>query len=149
MFNGVNLTGFTDMAKRLEKLAKEDATKAGIAANRAGATVLRKGVQKGAPDSPRTTEGEIRTRRTKGGGTRKEVHHKIKNWVRVKKTKGTSPTTVQNAVTIYAYTATYVEFGSIHNAPDPFFKRAIDTSKQAIIDAMAKMLNKQLIKRGV
>jgi HK97 gp10 family phage protein len=140
--------GFADLQKRLDKLAKEDATKAGQAANRAGATVLRKAVIRAAPDGP-SPEGEVRTRRTKGGATRKEVHHKIKNWVRVKKTKSMSTTEVQNSVSIYAYTATFVEFGSIHNAPNAFFQRAIDNSGQAIIDAMAKMLNRQLIRRGV
>lgn len=42
-----------------------------------------------------------------------------------------------------------VEFGSIHNQPNPFMLRALESSKDEIIAAIAKALNKGLIKRGV
>lgn len=145
----VNLRGFSDLQRRLESLSKEEATKAGQSANRAGATVLRKKVIEVAPNSPKTTEGEIRTRRNKGGTTRQEVHNKIVNSVRVRKTKAEKPGEVRNAVTIVgAYHATFVEFGSIHNTADPFMLRALESSEQSIMDAISKVLNKQLIKRG-
>jgi len=145
----VNLTGFADLQRRLERLSKEEATKAGQAANRAGAVVVRKAAIQEAPDSPKTTEGEVRTRHNKGGSTRREVHHKIKNWIKVKKTRSTSATEVQNTVAIFAYQSLFVQFGSIHNAADPFFQRAVDNNKQSIIEAMAKVLNRQLVRRGV
>ncbi|KQO06906.1 HK97-gp10 family putative phage morphogenesis protein [Sphingomonas sp. Leaf242] len=144
-----NMSGLAALQKRLESLSKEEATKAGQIANRAGAAVLRKEVIKTAPNSPKTTEGEIRTRHTKGGGTRKETHHKIVNSVKVKKTKGSKATEVHNAVTIFgAYHATFVEFGSIRNTADPFMLRALNASQGSIIETISKVLNKQLVKRG-
>ncbi len=144
-----NVTGTAALQRRLEQLSKEEATKAGQIANRAGAAVLRKEVIKEAPNSPKTTEGETRTRHNKNGSTRQETHHKIVNSVKVKKTKSTSTTQVHNAVSIGgAYHASFVEFGSIRNTANPFMMRTLQTSQQPIIDTIAKVLNKQLIKRG-
>lgn len=146
----VNLSGFAQLQARLQALSKEEATKAGKIANRAGAAVLRKQTIKDAPRSSKTTEGEIRTRHNKDGSTRQEVHGKIANHVVVKKTKSPSSTEVHNAVAINgAYHAVFVEFGSIHNAANPFMLKALTTSQQSVIDAISKVLNKQLIKRGV
>lgn len=147
---GVNLRGFSDLQRRLEALSKEEATKAGQTANRAGAAVLRKKVIATAPNSPKTTEGETRTRHNKGGTTRQETHGKIVNNVVVRKTKNSTPTQVNNAVSIKsaAYHASFVEFGSIHNTADPFMLRALEANEQSIMDAISKVLNKQLIKRG-
>lgn len=146
---GVNLRGFSDLQRRLETLSKEEATKAGQIANRAGAAVLRKKVIESAPNSPKTTEGETRTRHNKGGTTRQETHHKIVNSVKVKKLKAGQAGEVKNAVTIVgAYHASFVEFGSIHNTADPFMLRALKANEQSIMDAISKVLNKQLIKRG-
>lgn len=144
-----NMRGLNALQRRLESLSKEEATRAGQIANRAGAAVLRKKVMETAPNSPKTTEGEVRTRHNKGGTTRPEKHRKIVNNVKVKKTKSTDPTQVHNAVAIVgAYHASYVEFGSIHNTANPFMVRALESSQQSIIDAIAKVLNKQLVKRG-
>jgi HK97 gp10 family phage protein len=144
-----NMRGLAALQKRLENLSKEEATKAGQVANRAGAAVLRKEVIKTAPNSPKTKEGEVRTRHNKDGSTRKETHHKIVNSVKVKKTKGAKTTEVNNAVTINgAYHASFVEFGSIRNTADPFMLRALNASQDTIIETIAKVLNKQLVKRG-
>lgn len=144
------MRGLAALQKRLEQLSKEEATKAGQIANRAGAATLRKEVIKQAPNSPKTTEGEQRTRHNKGGTTRQEAHGKIVNHVKVKKTKSTDPTQVKNAVTIgsKAYHSSFVEFGSIRNTADPFMLRALQIAQQSIIDTIAKVLNKQLIKRN-
>lgn len=144
-----NLRGLNALQRRLESLSKEEATKAGQIANRAGAARLRKEVIKTAPNSPKTTEGETRTRHNKDGSTRQETHHKIVNSVRLKKTKSTTPTQVHNAVTIVgAYHSSFVEFGSIRNSADPFMLRALSTANDDIIETISKVLNKQLIKRG-
>lgn len=143
----VNLHGFSQLSQRLSRLAKEDATKAGQVANRAGATVLRKAVVNEAPVSQKTTEGETRNR-----GTRTETHGKIKNNVIVRKTKSaTTSTQVQNSVGVKknAYHASFVQFGSIHNSADPFMLRALQSNEQPIIDAIGRSLNKQLVRRGI
>lgn len=143
------MRGLNALQRRLETLAKDEATKAGQSANRSGAAVLRKEVIKAAPNSPKTTEGETRNRHNKGGSTRQEVHNKIVNSIKVRKIKTSEPGAVKNAVTIVgAYHSVFVEFGSIHNTADPFMLRALDSSQQSIIDAISKALNKQLIKRG-
>jgi HK97 gp10 family phage protein len=143
-----NLSGFAQLQARLNQLSKEEATKAGQIANRAGAAVLRKKAMEGAPVS-NVAEGTQITRHNKSGTTRVEKHRKIINWIKVKKTKSDSPTKVQNTVSVGAYQASFVEHGSIHNAPNPFFRRAFEAHNQEIIDAMAKVLNRQLVKRGV
>lgn len=141
--------GLNALQRRLESLAKDEATKAGQIANRAGAAILRKEVIKTAPNSPKTTEGEVRFRHNKGGSARTETHNKIVNSVKVRKIKASEAGQVKNAVTIVgAYHSIFVEFGSIRNSADPFMLRALDNSQQSIIDAVSKVLNKQLIKRG-
>ena len=146
-----DMRGLKALQRRLESLSKEEATKAGQIANRAGAAVLRKEVIKTAPNSPKTKEGEVRTRHNKGGTTRQETHGKIVNNVKVKKTKSSDPTQVHNAVTIgsKAYHASFEQFGSIHNTANPFMLGALEASQQSIIETIAKVLNKQLVKRGV
>lgn len=79
-------SGFAQLEQRLKQLSREDATKAGQSANRAGAAVLKKAVEKEAPVS-NVAEGTKITRHTKGGKTREETHHKIKNNVKIKKSK--------------------------------------------------------------
>lgn len=147
----VNLRGFNQLQQRLARLSKEEATKAGQIANRAGATAYAKEARKIAPASSKTTEGEVRTRHNKGGTTRTEVHGKLRNHIKVRKTKSTSVTQVHNAIGLdgFAYHGTFVEFGSIHNSANPFMFRALTSNQQTIIDAIAKSLQKQLIKRGV
>lgn len=146
-----NMKGLAAFQQRIEQLSKQEATKAGQVANRAGAAILKKEIIKTAPNSPKTTEGEKRTRHNKGGTTREETHGKIVNHVGIKKTKSNDPTKVQNSVFIdgKAYHASFVEFGSINNAADPFMLEALRSAQQPIIDTLAKVLNKRLIKAGV
>lgn len=143
-----NLQGFAQLQQRMNQLSKAEATKAGQIANRAGAAVIAKKAKASAPVS-NVAEGAAITRNTKGGSTRTEKHRKIQNWIKVRKTKGDTPTQVHNAVSVEAYQAQFVEFGSIRQAPNPFVRTAFESNNQEIIDAMAKVLNRQLVKRGV
>lgn len=144
-----NLSGFRQLEARMASLSKAEATKAGQIANRAGASVLAKKIRDTAPDGP-LAEGASVNRVRKGGQVVTETHHKIKNWIKIKKTKSDSTDKVQNSVYVAkGYHAAFVEFGSIHNAPNPFFRTAFEQNKQAIVDAMKRVLERQLIKRGV
>lgn len=143
-----NLQGFAQLQQRMNQLSKAEATKAGQIANRAGAAVIAKKAKANAPVS-NVAEGATITRNNKGGSTRTEKHRKIQNWIKVRKTKGDTPTQVHNAVSVEAYQSQWVEFGSIRNAPKPFLRTAFESNNQEIIDAMAKVLNRQLVKRGV
>lgn len=146
-----NVRGLAELNRAFEKISKQEATKAGQVANRAGAAVYRKAVIKAAPNSPVTTEGQKRTRKNKGGTKREEIHGKIVNNVYVRKTRSSVPTQVHNEVFIggKAYHANFVMWGSIHNTADPFMLDALKSSEEPLIATMAKVLNKQLIKRGV
>lgn len=140
-------SGFQALERRLQQLSREDATKAGQSANRAGAVVLRKAVEAEAPVS-NVAEGTVITRHNKNGSTRTETHEKIKNHVKVKKQRAAEGR-VENLVYISgAYHAVFVERGSIHNAPNPFMLKALEGHKDEIVAAMAKALNKGLIRRG-
>jgi HK97 gp10 family phage protein len=144
----VQMKGFAELQARLEQLATTDATKAGQSAVRSGATVALKSIKSEAPVSD-VPEGATHNRHRKDGSAVEEAHHKIANNLKIKKTR--TPNQHQVAVTIGvgpAYQASLVEFGSIHNKPDPFMLRGIANAIQEIIDQMGKALNKQLIKRG-
>lgn len=144
-----NLRGLADLNKRLSALPKDVATKLGQSANRAGAAVLAKKAKALAPVGP-VAEGAEVTRKRKSGAVVKEKHHKIKNSIKVKKTKNVSQTRVQNTVTTgQAYQASFVEFGSIHNAPNPFMKNAFEQNKDEIVATMAAALVKGLTRKGV
>lgn len=144
---GGSMSGFKELERRLQTLAKEDATKAGQSANRAGAVVLKKRIEAEAPVSD-VAEGATITRHNKDGSTRSETHHKIKNSIRIKKVRAEEGR-VENAVgTGQAYHSVFEEFGSIHNAPNPFMSRALEGGKDDMMAAIAKALNKQLIRRG-
>ena len=111
-------SGFRQLEQRLNQLSREDATKAGQAANRAGAAVLKKEIEKEAPVS-NVAEGATITRRNKSGTTRQETHHKISKNVKIKKQRVDTDGRVENLVHIAkGYHAHMVEFGSIHNQPD-------------------------------
>ena len=140
-------SGFQQLERRLQALSREDATKAGQSANRAGAAVLKKKIEETAPVS-NVAEGATITRRNKDGSTRQETHHKISQNVKIKKVRS-GEGTVENLVFISkAYHATFVEFGSIHNAPTPFMLNALEGNKDDIIEAMRKSLNRNLVRRG-
>jgi len=141
-------SGFKQLEQRLNKLSREDATKAGQSASRAGAVVVQKAAIKEAPVS-QVAEGKQITRHNKGGTTRQETHHKISKNIKVKKGKAPEGR-VENLVTVAkGYHASMVNFGSIHNQPNPFMLRALEASKDDYIAAVAKALNKALIRRGV
>lgn len=144
-----NLSGFKQLEQRLMSLSREDATKAGQSANRAGAAYAAKKIKAKAPVGP-DAEGSKRTRTTKSGKTREEVHHKIVNSIKVKKVRTDRDGKVENAIsTTAAYQASFVEFGSIHQPPNPFMRSTFEAEENAILDVMAKALAKNLLRRGV
>lgn len=143
------LTGFKELDARLKLLSSDIATKVGQQADRAGAVVLAKAVEAAAPDS-RLEEGHPMRQGRKGGGTREYPHSKIKNNVKVRKTRNVSSTKVQSTVTAGpAFQASFEEFGSIHNRPTRFFSRAVLANMDAAVAAISAGLNKRLTKRGV
>jgi HK97 gp10 family phage protein len=141
------VNGLAGLQARLSNLSREQQTKLGQAANRAGAAVVAKKVKAAAPVSS-VPEGAVRNRHTKGGTTRQEIHHKISNSIKVKKAKSNDPTKVVNSIVAETYTANFVEWGSIHNAPNPFMRNAFDQAQPEAIAQLAKILNKRLMKVG-
>ncbi len=138
--------GFAELKRWLEQYSREQQTKVGQQMSRAGAKVVAERTRQNAPVSD-VAEGATRTRKTKGGTTRTEEHHKIKNSIRVKKTRNESSTKVQTSVTTSdAYQAGFEEFGSIHNAANPFMRTSAEEAAPDAIDAMAKTLKRALDK---
>jgi HK97 gp10 family phage protein len=139
-----NVRGFAELNRRLVELSREQQTKIGQQASRAGAKVVADRTRQNAPVSD-VPEGAERKRANKSGKTRTEPHHKIKNSIKVKKTRNESSTKVQTSVTTSeAYQASFVEFGSIHNSPDPFMRTSAEEAAQDAIDAMAKTIKRAL-----
>lgn len=136
------MKGFAELNARLADLAGAEATKAGQAAIRAGGVILRDAVKAKAPIGP-TAEGAKVKR-----GDKDITHHKIVNSITVSKIK-TGAGSVSVAVHAgKAFQASWVNFGSIHNQPDPFFLKALNESGQDVIDKVGVTLGKQLTKRG-
>jgi HK97 gp10 family phage protein len=139
-----NLKGFSELNARLADLAGKQATSAGQSAIRAGGVVLRDAVKAKAPVGP-TPEGAKEKH-----GDRTITHHKIAEQITVTKVK--SPNEHQVSVAVHngkAFHASWVEFGSIHNQPNPFFLNALNDVGQEVIDKVGATLGKQLTKRGV
>lgn len=135
--------GLAELNKALMTLETDVATKIGQSADRAGAVLLAKNIAAAAPVSD-VADGTPEMRRGK-----QTTHHKIKNSIVVKKTYNASPTKVQTTVGVgKAYQASFVEFGSIHNAPNPFMRRATEASTGQIMEAIAKVLQRRLAKQG-
>lgn len=144
----VSTSGFKDLEARMKLLGNDVATKVGQSANRAGAVVIAKAVKAAAPIGP-DAEGSTRRRKRKSGKVVEEKHHKISQNVKVRKVKSAAGS-VENAVTVgNAYHASFVEFGSIHNAPNPFFRTAFEGSKDAALGQIKKILGRRLDKAGV
>lgn len=143
------LTGLADLERRVALLTSDLATKVGQSANRAGAKKYSDLLKAAVPVGP-TPEGAVRLRRRKSGTVRREIHHKLRNSIRIKKIRSDHIHKVVNAVTVgKAYHAAFIEFGSIHNPPNPVMRKTLEDNQQAIIDEMAKVLNKRLVKAGV
>lgn len=144
----VSAHGFADLNWRLRQLGYDVSTKIGQSANRAGATVIAKAIKDQAPVGP-DAQGSIRNRKRKSGKVVQEEHQKIANNIRVKKVRAPDGQVV-NAVTAgQAYHATFVELGSIHNAPNPFFRRGFESSQADALDKIAQTLDRRLKKAGV
>lgn len=142
----VSTSGFAQLEARMKTLGDDVATKIGQSANRAGAAVIAKKVKADAPVGP-DSEGSIRNRKRKSGKVVQEKHTKIVNNIRVKKVKAPAGR-VENAIVVGkdAYHASMVEFGSIHNAPNPFFRTAFALASEDAIAAVSKILERRLQK---
>jgi len=144
-----NIRGAQALNARLNQLSREVATKVGQTAVRAGGRQLLKAVKAEAPIGP-DAEGSKRKRKRKSGKVVDETHRKITN--NLKLTKIRSPNDGVVTIALHAgaaYHASMVEFGSIHNAPNPFMQRGLMAGEQQAMDAIGKALNRALTKRGV
>ena len=142
------LKGFAGLEARLKLLGDDVATKIGQAANRAGAVLLLARVKAAAPVGP-TPEGAQIIRNTKKG-SRTETHHKIRNNLKVIKKRTFGQNAVSNSITVgKAYQASFVEFGSIRQAPNPFMRNALENNQDEAIAKIAAIIEKRLTKMGV
>jgi len=145
----VTTTGFAALEARMQSLSNDVATKIGQAANRAGAVVIAKKIKETAPIGP-DAEGSTRNRKRKNGTVVQEAHTKIVNNIKVRKVRAESGKVV-NAIVVGrdAYHASMVEFGSIHNAPNPFFRTGFALASEDAVDRVKAILDRRLTKAGV
>lgn len=145
----VTTTGFAALDTRMKSLSNDIATKVGQSANRAGAVVIQKKIKEGVPIGPHA-EGSIRNRTRKSGKVVQEKHTKIINNVKVRKVRAEAGRVI-NAIVIGkdAYHASFVEFGSIHNAPNPFFRTGFALASEDAVDRIKTVLARRLDKAGV
>lgn len=139
-----NMKGFSELNARLADLATKQATSAGQSAIRAGGIILRDAVRAAAPVGPTAEGAPVKH------GDKIATHHKISDSVTVSKIK--SPNEHQVSVAVHngkAFQAGWVNWGSIHNQPNAFYLRALNSCGQEVIDKVGAILGKQLTKRGV
>lgn len=142
-----HVSGLADLERRMKALARDQATKVGQAANRAGTKKLADSIRAEAPEGP-TPEGQLMNRKRKSGKVVQEPHKKIKNHVKIKKVR-VSEGSVENAVSIDVVHAGMVEFGSIHNPADPFMTRGFEKAKDDAIEEVKKVIDRRLKEAGV
>lgn len=145
----VNVTGMAQLNARLQRLGKDVATKTGQAANRAGAAYVAKKIAQAAPDGPDADKSR-RTRKLKNGTQVVYEHRKLNKNIKVKRIKASRDGEVINQITTgNAFHGLFVELGSIHNQPQPFFESTFEAEKQNAIDKIKVTLRKRLAKLGV
>ena len=145
----VNVNGMAALNARLQRLGKDVATKTGQAANRAGAAHIAKKIAQAAPDGPDADKSR-RTRKLKNGTQVVYEHRKLNKNIRVKRIKASRDGEIVNQITTgRAFHALFVELGSIHNQPQPFFESTFEAEKQNAIDKIKITLEKRLQRLGV
>lgn len=144
----VSVTGMAQIERRMQALGNDVATKVGQAANRAGAGHIAKEIAKAAPVGP-DADGSDRTRKLRNGTQVTTKHTKLSKNVKVRKVRAQNGTVENQVTTGKAYHGMFVEFGSIHNQPQPFFETTFVREQQAAIDKIKDVLDKRLQRLGV
>lgn len=135
MSSRFKLEGFDELKRSLEAVGEEIATKAGQAAIRQSAKTLANNVKARAPYEENEEE--------RSGASVTYGH--LRDNIRIRKGKPRKAHSVSAIVTIgNAFWGRFLEFGTIKMMARPFFRPALEASKEQIVEELHKNLSKAL-----
>lgn len=138
----VKIDGLSDLGKRLSTLSADMQGKVARAATAAGAVVIKNAAIQKAPEDTGNLKRNIIAKRIPKSQTDLSSEH----IVTVRKGKKTAK---QKAAGIRdAYYASWVEFGTVKMAAQPFLRPAFDQNKETAVDAIKNRLEARIKKAG-
>lgn len=129
----IRVDGLQALGAKLREMGDEMTTKIARGATGAAADVVKKSAQEKAPKRTGNLAKNIITKRLSKSQTNLTSEHIVT--VRRKRTAGQKKSGAQSA-----YYGQFVEFGSIHNVPQPFLRPAFDENVQGAIDTMKSVI---------
>ncbi|MBN8749523.1 MAG: HK97 gp10 family phage protein [Variovorax sp.] len=129
----IEVKGLRELGERLQAMGEEMATKIARSATGAAAGKVKAAAQLKAPKRTGNLARNIITKRLGKSQTSMTSEHIVT--VRRKRTAGQKKSGEQSA-----YYGQFVEFGSIHNVPQPFLRPAFDENVQGAIDTMKSVI---------
>lgn len=130
-----SIRGAAELERALTQLGKTVASKIIQASVRAGGKPVVDAIKANAPASAIADGAQVGSK----------IHHKIKNNIKIKKgkSKGTDTATVL-VHTGLAFHALFLERGTIHMAPKPFMKAALDSAAPIALARIGTELEKRI-----
>ena len=139
MRNAIHIDGINELQRALDKLPKELQDKAEKAAVRGGAFLISKSAKSKVSSVTGTLKKAI-------GISVRKVKGRVTGRVRAKSKEVTVTINGQTRVINPAKYASRVEYGTSRTAARPFIRTAIESTKGAVVSAMAQAYNKNLNK---
>ena len=135
----IEVKGLRELGEKLQAMGEEMATKIARGATGAAAAKVKAAAQVKAPRRTGNLAKNIITKRLGKSQTSLTSEHIVT--VRRSRTKGMKKAGEQSA-----YYGQFVEFGSIHNTPQPFLRPAFDENVQGAIDTMKLVIADRIAK---
>ena len=130
-----SIRGAAELERALTQLGKTVASKIIQASVRAGGKPVVEAIRAAAPSSSIADGAQIGSK----------VHHKIKSNIKIKKAKSKGTDTATILVhTGLAFHALFLERGTIHMAPRPFAKAALDRAAPIALAKIGAELEKRI-----
>ncbi len=138
----VKIEGLEALKKELKKLGEKKAKNIMVSGLRAGANDFKKTAKSLVPVDKGTLKKSLTVKKRK---TNKNFIKFSMGWTQQKKGAEGSIVGGKN-VKHDAYYAHIVEYGSIHQAAQPFIRPTFDTKKSSVTDAITKQIAKRIEK---
>lgn len=138
----VKIDGLSDLGKRLQTLSDDMQGKVARAATAAGAVLVKNAAIRKAPEDTGNLKRNVIAKRIPKSQTNLTSEH----IVTVRKGKKTAK---QKAAGLRdAYYASWVEFGTVKMAPQPYLRPAFDENKEKAVQAIKDRLEARIKKAG-
>lgn len=133
----IKVEGLQALGAKLQAMGEEMTTKIARGATGAAANLVKKSAQQKAPKRTGNLARNIITKRLGKSDSSLTSEHIVT--VRRRRTKGQKSSGEKSA-----YYGQFVEFGSIHNVPNPFLRPAFDENVQRAIETMKSVISDRI-----